>query len=221
MKRFLSNLRRRIVIALSPSVKIDHIHALIKDSFLAEMGWFESRACMKPIDIGGGPLPWFVYSAITFLEKKLHLHPGLSVIEFGSGGSTVWLSNKVKNITSVETDFEWANWVSQRLPTNATLIRHEAVGDKPYDSMFSMGQKYDIIIIDGRRRNHVMRGVDHLAHSKSVIILDNSERDYYEPGRQAILALGYRELVFSGMGPVVPYGWSTSFFYKDGNVLGI
>jgi hypothetical protein len=64
--------------------------------------------------------PWWNIRAISYLKQ--HLPPGGSVFEWGSGGSTVWLTNQGLSVTSIEHDEVWAANVAKRC-TNVD-IRH-------------------------------------------------------------------------------------------------
>lgn len=57
--------------------------------------------------------PWIPFSALEFLEKILRKED--RVFEFGSGGSTVFLSKRAGELTSVEHDREWYAKVESRI----------------------------------------------------------------------------------------------------------
>ena len=50
-------------------------------------------------------IPWIVFEAKEWLD--IHLRDDMSVFEWGSGGSTLYFSKKVKNIVSVEHNKIW------------------------------------------------------------------------------------------------------------------
>src|SRR5579863_2439198 len=58
-------------------------------------------------------LPWFSYAAIDFLKD--YLQPDMSVCEYGSGGSTLFFSHRVKSVHSIEDNSEWFDVISNRL----------------------------------------------------------------------------------------------------------
>src|SRR5690348_4709149 len=53
--------------------------------------------------------PWWNPRAIRYLKE--HLPPNGMAFEWGSGGSTVWLSNNGLKVTAIESESEWANKV--------------------------------------------------------------------------------------------------------------
>ena len=77
------------------------------------------------------------------------LHPDVSVLEFGSGYSTVFLAERVARLVTIETDDRWYNHSQEKLSKyeNAMLLRTRRLLQK--------GDAFDIVIIDGgiRRRN--------------------------------------------------------------------
>jgi hypothetical protein len=54
-----------------------------------------------------------------------------------------------------------------------------------------------------------------------VIVLDDSEREFYLEGINFLKGKGYKELSFSGISPGLFYRKSTSVFYRSENCLGI
>lgn len=56
--------------------------------------------------------PWLCPGTVDFCE--LHVTPGMSGIEFGSGRSTLWFAKRLTHLTSIESDAVWyANLLSQ------------------------------------------------------------------------------------------------------------
>jgi hypothetical protein len=58
-------------------------------------------------------LPWMSYAAINFLQQTVR--DDWSVFEWGVGGSTVFLVQRVGRVVSVEHDAEWADNVRRHL----------------------------------------------------------------------------------------------------------
>ena len=50
-----------------------------------------------PLDL---EVPWFSYAAIDFLDG--FLRPGMMVCEYGSGGSTLFFSKRVRSVVSID-----------------------------------------------------------------------------------------------------------------------
>lgn len=59
--------------------------------------------------------PWIPFRARAWLES--YLAPDMRVFEYGSGGSTLYLARRVKELVSVEHDEDWYALVSRQLAT--------------------------------------------------------------------------------------------------------
>lgn len=79
---------------------------------------------------------------------------------------------------------------------------------------------FDVIVIDGMARVlSTWVAIKYLEHP-GLIIFDNSDRDFYQAAYDILEYAGYRRIDFWGLGPVNPYQWCTSIFYKPENFLG-
>jgi hypothetical protein len=54
-----------------------------------------------------------------------------------------------------------------------------------------------------------------------VVVFDNTDRQYYEPGLRALAEKGFRRVEFSGLAPMIDYKSETSVFYRSHNCLGL
>lgn len=106
-----------------------------------------------PLEIG---LPWWSFTGIKKVES--FLHSNLTVFEWGSGGSTIFLCNRVKSIISVENDQNWTTKVNSALSSinakNAKVIQKEINLQSPESFLkcpYAKGisDKFDLIVIDG------------------------------------------------------------------------
>ncbi|NIJ51758.1 FkbM family methyltransferase [Dyadobacter arcticus] len=191
---------------------------LYLDGALKQYGWFQSFHSKQSVDIDGNPLPWYTYPFILFLKPRLK--PIFIVFEYGSGNSTRWYAAQIKHITAVEHDGEWIKQISPKLPPNATVLERP-LGETYVQSVRDTGQLYNIIVVDGRNRVKCANfAVDFLAEN-GVLILDNSEREWYQKAKDYLKERGFRRLDFIGMAPIVGIETCTSVFYRDGNCLDI
>jgi hypothetical protein len=185
---------------------------------LKQYGWFRSYHSKQSVDINGDPLPWYTYPFILFLKPRIK--PEFIVFEYGSGNSTRWYAAQVKHITAVEHDTEWIKLISPKLPSNAKVL-DRPLGDAYVKAVQSTGEHYHIIIVDGRNRVKCANfAIDYLTPD-GVLILDNSEREWYNKAKDYLKERGFRRLDFIGMAPIVGIETCTSVFYRDGNCLGI
>ncbi|NHE56246.1 class I SAM-dependent methyltransferase [Cyclobacterium plantarum] len=150
-------------------------------------------------------LPWITIEGINFLEKEI-LNPYMNVFEYGSGGSTLFFSKKVKTVFSVEHNLEWFTILRSKLESksigNVNLILYEPIpvmkddyivyktrhekryfGYNFFDYVHSIDQFsdgfFDIIMIDGRSRIRCLNVVLNKLKIGGFLVFDNSDRSYY------------------------------------------
>lgn len=188
--------------------------------YLTEIGWFQAYDAQAPVDHWKHPIPWWTYSFIDFLEPRLP--SGLRIFEYGSGSSTRYFAAKGADVISVEHDIDWLNKGNIEKPETAKLIYRPLDEDGAYcRAIQEQSESFDMIIVDGRDRVNCCKQAYDRLNEGGVIILDDSERERYNPGRSFLFSKGFRELSFSGISPGLFYKKATSVFYKAGNFLNI
>lgn len=133
-------------------------------------------------------LPWISYSAVAVIEKSLDVRTS-SVLEFGSGMSTLWFCRHAKRVVSVEHDKEWFEVVDRELksgragPANAEYHLAQTCEEYSTRGLNATGE-FDMILVDGPWRNECLKNSMHLAKPGGTIYLDNSDADSSsgEPG---------------------------------------
>lgn len=188
------------------------------EGYLYSTGWFRSYIEQVPITKDGSPLPWYTYSFIDFFEKRLR--PEFEVFEYGCGNGTLYYSNRVKYVESVEHNKQWYDCISKNCPpnTNIRFIPLSTNGDY-HKAVTSSGKKFNIIVIDGRDRNKCIRHIENAISDDGIVIFDNSNRPEYEDGIKFLESSGYRHIEFTGLYPGSLTEGCTSVFYKDNNCL--
>lgn len=73
----------------------------------------------------------------------------------------------------------------------------------------------DIVFIDGGPRNFLIALAAHHLKSNALLVIDNTDQDYVQLGLQVLKGEGFREIPFTGIGPLNPYEWQTSIFIKS------
>lgn len=144
-------------------------------------------------------LPWITFGAIDFLVKIIK--SDMIVFEFGSGGSTRFFAERVKELHSVESDEIWYSRVKANLSSfkNFNLVlrkgeecinqKMDFVGDEGMDSlnyfkysneiMNYKDQYFDLIFIDGKARNQCILNSLSKLKKGGWLIVDNSNRKSY------------------------------------------
>jgi predicted O-methyltransferase YrrM len=138
--------------------------------------------------------PWWTARAISYLAKNLK--PGDRVWEWGSGGSTVWLSERGSVVTSVEHNPAWAAKVRERCPkadvrliegTDEGSLRSERLfrdhGEHFFDSYVAAidetaDDSLDIVIVDGMCRIACVRRAAPKVKAGGLLVLDDTDRDF-------------------------------------------
>ncbi len=163
-------------------------------------------------DASGNKIPWYTYPAIEYLNNINFSEK--SVFEYGSGNSSIYWSNKAKDVISVEHDKDWFEKVKNSIKDNQTLLYKE--DSYEYEKSIELTiKKFDVIIIDAIRRDLCAKTIiNHLNITSTegyLIILDNS--DWYKNTAKYLRDnLDVIQIDFHGFGPINNYTWTTSLF---------
>lgn len=188
--------------------------------YLNEIGWINSFKNQMPIDKDSKPLPWVTYGFIDFISERLN--KSMDIFEYGSGNSTLWYSKKVNSVISIEHDKKWFEKINKSMPENVNIYYQELVYGGEYSTFSNkLNKKFDIVIIDGRDRVNSIKSAINSIKEQGIIILDDSERDTYQEGRNFLLDNDFKKIDFWGISPGLFYKKNTTIFYKNDNCLGI
>lgn len=117
--------------------------------------------------------PWITFDAMTRLDRLLE--KDWTMVEFGSGTSTLWFSERVRSILSVEHDPEWYELVKRTLPPNAA---YELRNENDYASLENVDDKsLDLVVVDGIRRAECVQNAVPKIRPGGWLFLDNSDKD--------------------------------------------
>lgn len=111
------------------------------------------------------------------------------VLEFGVGGSTLWLAPRVDSLLSIDHDESWCRVTRSRL---IELYAPEVAGrvdirrtDPPLHTTCSelLPESYDLISVDGEepRETCALESL-RLLRPGGILVIDNAERGYARPG---------------------------------------
>ena len=161
---------------------------------------------------------WVTYKAKAWIEKWLQ--PGHVGFEFGSGGSTLWLAQRVRSLISVEHQQLWFDRVSSRIKklhlTNVDLLFQPDLRVYPKTILAYPDRCFDFIFVDGRRRVKCVEYSVPNVKPGGILILDNSERRRYREAFKRLKA--WPRLDFKGPGRPGshPPEWQTSIWTRPG-----
>ncbi len=185
-----------------------------------DAGWERSFREQSSINAEGRPIPWFVYSFLSFLTPRIR--KDMTVFEYGAGHSTLWWADRVHQVTSVESNPAWFARIKENLPTHVCLTHQVIEPTGQYaQAILSTPSLYDIIVIDGRDRIRCAHYAVQRLKPNGVILWDNTDFECDRPGMQALLHAGFEQLIFRGLGPINHFPWESSVFYRTPNCLGI
>lgn len=188
--------------------------------YLVDQGWFNAFLSQSPVDAENKPIPWVTYPFIDFIKKRLNKN--LTVFEYGAGNSTLFYSNLVKEVISVENDKAWIEKLSKNKPENVNFIYTELFYDGEYSKMPKvLNKEFDIIIVDGRDRVNCCKNSISSLKEGGIVILDDSEREQYSLAFKLFKENGFKEISFNGIAPGLFHTKCTTIFYKINNCLGI
>ena len=176
--------------------------------------------------------PWLTFPATAWLERMLS--PNMRVFEFGSGGSSLFFSQRVAEVVSTEHDPEWHARVLAELRAEhrencqLLLVPQTPAADGPQDVYLGEQRvktggrfeqyaraidafpdhSFDIVMVDGLARRACVQHALPKVKPGGYLILDNSEWPEFEP-IHALLSL-YPSQHFFALGPFGDRPWETT-----------
>lgn len=152
---------------------------------------FSSLRKSSPVARLKAPSLWFAWRAAPVVEQELAARQAPNVLEWGSGGSTRWFADRSASVISIEHHAGWAELCRDHVGDRAE-IRHIPEGPA-YAHPELDYSVLDCVIIDGIMRVECARTVaDRIAagdiRKGTLVIFDNSERDIYREGIEALEA---------------------------------
>ena len=175
---------------------------------------FEQRQFFRPPGTAEGwspeaPQPLLTWPFLDFVE---HLDLGeQSLIELGSGYSTIWFSPRFANVRSFETQTEWYSALKGRVGANVELclLSPEQLEGAGFDYR---GEQWLVVDFAGRRSAFLSHFLaSRVGHDRpGAIVLDNAE--WYRRGAGLLLQHGYLEIPFYGFKAGQPWLSCTSLF---------
>ncbi|NEQ35203.1 MAG: FkbM family methyltransferase [Okeania sp. SIO3I5] len=190
---------------------------MINFNYLETSGWLKSLTEGKSIDYNYNPLPWYSYPAIEFIEDKLK--SDFRVFEYGSGQSTLWYAQRVKEVISVEHNPDYFLKIKSYTPENVILSlledreKYAAEINKYNDGYF------DIIAIDGINRVGCAEVCYRKLTANGLIIFDNSAREENDVALEFLQEKKFKRLDFYGLLPTQKYKICTSIFLQNEEVF--
>ena len=150
--------------------------------------WLKDKLLMQnPCKAG---FPWINYAVIQFLHH--FLKKDMKVLEFGSGGSSIFFLKRKVHLISIEHEEVWLTEVQKRIPKNRRKVwESHLISSKNGTNGIPSSIDYlspirkiadtsiDLLLVDGRHRVDCIRRSISKIKPNGYIILDNSDRPEY------------------------------------------
>lgn len=167
-------------------------------------------------DRDGNPIPWYTYPAIEYLAQFDYTKK--NIFEYGCGYSSAFWAERAQSVTSIEDKTEWFDkWQAEFGYANLNM-RWRDEGEGYENAIFEDGLQYDVIVIDGKRREKCAETAVKALAAGGMVILDDSDRiNTSEEYRRAVAVLKAADLIqidFHGFCPMNCYTKTTSLFLK-------
>jgi len=176
-------------------------------------GFFDSADLGQPIK-DSQPFPLLTYSFMDFIES--HDTSDFSLIEFGSGNSTLYFEKKFKNLISFETNKEWYEKIKRQLiKTKYQLIESVDLEDGKFE--ININPEKTFVLIDAACNRYKITDCLLKKIKPNFIILDNSE--WYRNTAKLIIKESYFEVPFWGYKNTEHWESCTSLFINLNNIL--
>jgi hypothetical protein len=166
-------------------------------------------------------VPWLPFALIEWFER--HLRPDMTIFEYGSGGSTLFIAPRVKQLVSVEHDRSWHQSVADALerrgirnviyslhePTKPASLRYpdhfggyEGHDFERYVTAIDAypDGAFDVVLVDGRARKFCLEQAIPKIKPGGYLWLDNANTclDFLSPLER------YPRLDVNGISPFWP-----------------
>ena len=171
----------------------------------------DEKVCL---DRDGNPIPWYTYPAIEYLSQ-FDYHDK-KIFEYGCGYSSLFWAKRAKQVVSIEDNPRWFEKWQKEFSKPNLQIRWRDEGEIYENAIFEDDTKYDVIVIDGKRRAQCAKAAIQALNDGGIIILDDSDRiNTSKEYMEAVANLKSKNLLqvdFYGFCPMNNYTKTTSIF---------
>ena len=173
----------------------------------------DEKVCL---DRDGNPIPWYTYPAIEYLSQFDYSKK--KIFEFGCGYSSAFWAKRAEKVISIEDKTDYFERWRKEFDFENLDIRWRDEGEGYYNAIFEDEEKYDVIIIDGKRRADCAKNAVKKLNSGGLIILDDSDRintsKEYVDAANALKKANLLQVDFYGFCPMNNYTKTTSLFFS-------
>jgi predicted O-methyltransferase YrrM len=184
-------------------------------------GWLRYPAAWLRAKRGRTPeRPWIVPASIGWLRRRIR--SDWSILELGSGRSTVWFARRAGRVISLEDNEFWHGRTRERIAdaglTNVDL-RLKAIAGFPAEVASLPDASFDLVVVDfleapALTRIDCIRPAREKVRPGGFLLLDDSDRPGYAEAFE--LLAGWRFRKFSGVKDEWPEACETGVFRRPG-----
>ena len=168
------------------------------------------------VDRDGNPIPWYTYPAIEYISQFDYSRK--KVFEYGTGYSSMYWAKRALKVISIEDKPEWFDKFAKEFSAPNWQMRYCDEKQGYEDTVFADGDKYDVIIIDGKRRAECAACAVKVLKKGGMIILDDSDRINtsleYAGAVKNLREANLLQVDFYGFCPMNNYTKATSIFFS-------
>ena len=168
------------------------------------------------VDRDNNPIPWYTYPAIEYISQFDYTDK--TVFEFGCGYSSMFWAKRAKKVISIEDNLNWFEKWQKEFDEANLDIKWRDEGEIYENAIFEEDQKYDVIVIDGKRRFQCAQVAVQKLEDGGMIILDDSDRvntsDEYKKAIKELKEANLIQIDFYGFCPMNVYTKTTTIFLK-------
>jgi predicted O-methyltransferase YrrM len=181
--------------------------------------WVRLPAARLRARLGRHPeRPWIVPAAIGWLGRRMRRD--WSVLELGSGRSTVWLAKRSSRVTSFEDNEHWVERAREQL--QAAGVENAELRQLPIERFVPEvaalpDDSYDLVVVDflespEAERVEAVRAARAKVRPGGYLLLDDSDRPAYAGAFE--LLDGWHRRRFAGVKDAWPQAVETTIFRR-------
>jgi predicted O-methyltransferase YrrM len=163
--------------------------------------------------------PWIVPAAIGWLRR--HIHRDWSILELGSGRSTIWFAQRARSVISLEDNEYWARHIAERLGEASLEVDLRLIPVEEFPSHVALlpDRGFDLVVVDfleapGVSRIDALRPALEKVRPGGHLLLDDSDRPGYAEAYE--LLAGWRKRRFVGVKDEWPEACETAILQRPG-----
>lgn len=181
--------------------------------FSTRSGHFQSALKRKAVDQNGAAIPMYTYPVVDLLEARDF--SAATVLEWGSGQSTLWWSERAQHVTAIERNPQWADYVRSQIK-HAEKVDILQCDDESAALAVAQGlrQLFDIIVVDAQPRIAGTQASIPMLKPDGIFIVDNSDLKSLQPIQDILDDAGFGRVDYYGFSPGAYYKQCTSIYSR-------